>query len=257
MEKSDGLIQTGAYSIIGDRPSQQDSYCCTGDGNLLLASVCDGMGGMAGGERASQTAVRSLVNGIRNAIPLKENEIPATLRQCLEEADREVTQLCDASGNPLYAGTTAVAVMMVENRMYWGSVGDSRIYYLSGGEITTLTRMHNYNLKLDEMYRTGEISLEERERERGRGEALISFLGIGNLPLADVSAEPCVMKKGDMVLLCSDGLYKSLNDAQILAIVEESGENMQIAAGRLCNEALRLSVAKQDNTTVVILRMEQ
>lgn len=56
-----------------------------------------------------------------------------------------------------------------------------------------------------------------------------------------------------MLILCSDGLYKSLDEQQVQAIVEESGENVQIASKRLCEEALRLAVSKQDNTTVIVI----
>ena len=69
--------------------------------------------------------------------------------------------------------------------------------------------MHNYNLKLDDMVRNGTISQEEWIRESHRGEALISFLGLGELPLIDVNTEPLVMESGDMLILCGDGLYKA------------------------------------------------
>ena len=79
-------------------------------------------------------------------------------------------------------------------------------------------------------------------------------MGIGGLPIIDTSQTPFQMEKDDVVVLCSDGLYKSLDDQQVQAIIEESGGNMQIAAQRLCDEALRLSVSKQDNTTVIAVR---
>ena len=56
------------------------------------------------------------------------------------------------------------------------------------------------------------------------------------------------------LVLCSDGLYKAMDNEQIAAVIEESGENMDLAAKRLCLEALRLSRKKQDNTTVIVVR---
>ena len=68
------------------------------------------------------------------------------------------------------------------------------------------------------------------------------------------SSQTILMNQGDIVILASDGLYKSLTAVQIQAIVEESGGNMSIAAERLCKEAQRLGECKQDNTTVIAVR---
>ena len=70
----------------------------------------------------------------------------------------------------------------------------------------------------------------------------------------DSGSQVILMNQGDIVILASDGLYKSLTAVQIQAIVEESGGNMSIAAERLCKEAQRLGECKQDNTTVIAVR---
>lgn len=245
------MIQIAGYSIIGDRDSQQDSMRYEKRDNVVLAAVCDGMGGMQGGELASQQAIRTIFQEFAQ-VPAPR-AIPEWLRNIFIRADADVCRLTDPNGGYLNCGTTVVSAIAIDNQVYWGSVGDSRIYFLNRGQIRSITRMHNYNLRLEEMVRTGTISEEERMRESHRGEALISFLGMGELSLIDVNVEPIVMEAGDVLILCSDGLYKSLDDQQVQAIVEESGENMQIASRRLCEEALRLAVSKQDNTTVIAI----
>lgn len=245
------MIQIAGYSIIGDRDSQQDSMRYEKRDNVVLAAVCDGMGGMQGGELASQQAIRTIFQEFAQ-VPAPR-AIPEWLRNIFIRADADVCRLTDPNGGYLNCGTTVVSAIAIDNQVYWGSVGDSRIYFLNRGRIRSITRMHNYNLRLEEMVRNGSISEEERMRESHRGEALISFLGMGELSLIDVNVEPIVMEAGDVLILCSDGLYKSLDDQQVQAIVEESGENMQIASRRLCEEALRLAVSKQDNTTVIAI----
>ena len=80
---------------------------------------------------------------------------------------------------------------------------------------------------------------------------MISFLGIRGLPLIETNQQPIPMESGDILLLASDGLYKSLNMQQIAEIAETSGGDMELASRRLCEEACRCAVKKQDNTTVV------
>lgn len=244
-------LKAASYSILGDRPSQQDAAGMEWSDESLLVAVCDGMGGMQGGELASTTGITIIADAFRNQKPSEESKTPEWFQRQFEEADRVISSLQDLSGKPLGAGSTAVAAIFWDNRLYWGSVGDSVIYYIKKGQITTLNRMHNYNLKIDEMLKKGELSPENEAVERVKGEALISFLGIRGLPLIDTNQQPIQMEVGDVLLLASDGLYKSLDSQQIVAIVEESGGNMQIAARRLCENAQRLAGKKQDNTTVV------
>ena len=250
-------IQVGCYTIIGDRKSQQDTmqYAWKGD-YTVLAVVCDGMGGMSGGERASRKAVDVIFKNFAESFVTDEAQYSEWLKRSFVEADEAVAGLTDEAGNILHSGSTVVGVLIKNNRMYWASAGDSVIYYLDTQGIHTVTRMHNYNLRLEQLLNSGKITVEEAKKEsmNGRGEALISFLGIGGLPLVDSGSQTILMNQGDIVILASDGLYKSLTAVQIQAIVEESGRNMSIAAERLCKEAQRLGECKQDNTTVIAVR---
>lgn len=247
-------IQTGSYSIVGDRKSQQDFMQYAWSGNTLLAVVCDGMGGLSGGNLASERAVQSIFEDFQAVSELPENQFASWLQSSFEKADREVYQLADANGVPLGAGTTVVALLITEGRFYWGSVGDSRIYILRDNELRTVNRMHNYNLRIQELLDEGEMTEEQAQIERVKGEALISYLGMGGLYMNDVSEHADMLKEDDILILCSDGIYKSLDDQQIQAIVEESGGNMEIAARRLCSEAHRLKGMYQDNATVIAIR---
>lgn len=251
--KNKGL-EIGMYSVLGDRASQQDAGVYKWNKTLMMAVVCDGMGGMEGGDQASKIGVETLADLMEKQPPSSVREADQWLMAAFSEADRRIAFLTDEAGNTIYAGSTVVAVIISDGWMQWGSVGDSSIYILRNGEITILTRMHNYNLQLEEMFRIGEIDEESKIRESVRGEALISYLGIGGIPLVDTSRLPISLQKEDVILLCSDGLYKALEDEQIQVIIEESGGNMDIAARRLCEEACRLSVRKQDNTTVIAIR---
>ena len=249
-------LNTGVCRIQGDRNSQQDSYLVKNleDRPLLIAAVCDGMGGLSGGEKASAAAAGVLSDAFEKNPPYSSGAFNEWTQDVLIGADEEISSLVDENGKPLRAGSTCVMILSDDSSFLWGSVGDSRIMILRSGNLYTLTRMHNLFLYLNELLRTGQIDLEEYQKQAPQGEALISYLGIGNLSMIDLSANLIEWQEGDILILCSDGLYKALEDEQICAIIEESGGNIEIAARRLCMEAHRLSKKKQDNTTVILLQ---
>ncbi|MCI9592558.1 MAG: serine/threonine-protein phosphatase [Lachnospiraceae bacterium] len=244
----------GASSILGTRSYQQDfAYFYTGSQDVL-AVVCDGMGGLQGGERASKTAVQLLAQDFQKEKPIKN--IPAFLKREAGRMDQAVAALKDEKGKPLEGGTTLVAVYCHKNQMYWASVGDSRIYLIRDGKITSENREHNYRLLLQEQLAAGKITREfyEKEEKTPQAEALISFLGMNGLRVVDVTKMPVMLQSGDMVMLCSDGVYKSLNDSQVCAMAMDNDLDMYIAADRTTAMALRYGRRGQDNTTVILMK---
>mgnify|MGYP002538771543 CR=1 FL=1 len=157
-------IQVGCYTIIGDRKSQQDTmqYAWKGD-DTVLAVVCDGMGGMSGGERASRKAVDVIFKNFADSFVTDEAQYSEWLKRSFVEADEAVAGLTDEAGNILHSGSTVVGVLIKNNRMYWASAGDSVIYYLDTQGIHTVTRMHNYNLRLEQLLNSGS---KKRKHER-------------------------------------------------------------------------------------------
>ena len=86
-----------------------------------------------------------------------------------------------------------VAAIVEKDELYWLSVGDSKIYIIRGEEIISVCREHNYRLTLDQRLEQGQLTQEEYAAEEYRAEALISYLGMGNVSLMDVNAQPCSM----------------------------------------------------------------
>lgn len=244
-------LEIGLSSMIGTRESQQDSIFGCVNGTKALAIVCDGMGGLNGGEQASRLAVECLMKDWFD----KEDivDIPAFLEQAAIKADEKVFYQKDDRGEPVKAGTTIVAVVVRGHELYWLSVGDSRIYIIRGNEIMAVNRKHNYRMTLNRKLKRGEITKEEYAAEEYRAEALISYLGMGNISLMDVNPNPFLLEDGDIVVLSSDGLYKSLSEEEILGLVRIKEGDMQKAAETLTNAALEKKKVKQDNTSVVTL----
>lgn len=250
-------LSTLVRTDTGNRKYQQDAVYVTPSKVLaankttrVMALVCDGMGGMADGGRASQTAIQMMRHGFERIEKEKEVNIPAFFRQGIITIDRTINSFPKEDGKG--SGTTMVACIAEDNRLYWASVGDSRIYIIRGNEMKQVTRDHNYWLRLMEMVDAGQMTMEEAMGKRQK-EALISFLGIGNVSLMDINVEPFEMQYGDIIMLCSDGITKTLPDEQIKRIIINDMVKPEQKAEALVEAATHANSHSQDNTSVAMI----
>lgn len=251
-------LTTLMYSDMGNRKYQQDAVYVSPSKRIaankkskVMAVVCDGMGGMADGGLASTTAIDMMKQGFSRIEKMPDINIPEFFRSGIIAIDRAVAALPKENGRG--SGTTMVAVIAEDDKLYWASVGDSRIYILRGNDMRQVTRDHNYLLRLQEMVASGQMTLEEAQKQKQK-EALISFLGIGNVSLMDINIQPFQLQLGDAVLLCSDGIPKTLSDERIKAIMFSSTSSMKEKAHTLVMAAVRENTHSQDNTSVAILQ---
>ena len=248
-------IDCGMASLIGTRPTQQDCLDANVIGAKGMAIVCDGMGGLKGGALASHSAVECFVRDYQEY----DGELSPSLflSQEAEKLDQVVHNLKDEKNEPLHAGTTVVAVILEENRLYWMGVGDSRVYLLRNNKMQVLNRDHNYRMRLDEALKQGIITEETYRKEERKAEALISFIGKGGLTLIDYNVEPIFLQHGDTILLCSDGLYRTLDNSEILEICFQNLSSAQETAERLTETAVLSSLERQDNTSAVVFQYKE
>lgn len=254
-------LTTLTRSAVGNRDYQQDAVYVTPSKMLasnkktrVLAMVCDGMGGMADGGKASRTAIQMIVQGFLRVEKEPAFNIPLFFRQGILAADRMISEFPKENGKG--SGTTMVACIAEDNKLYWASVGDSRIYIIRGRQIQQVTRDHNYWLRLKEKVDAGEMTLEEAMADRKK-EALISYLGMGNVSLMDINTEPFEMQYGDIVMLCSDGITKTLPDDQIKNIIIADAVKPEQKAEALVEAATHANSHSQDNTSVVLIHYEE
>jgi len=235
------------------RKNNQDKYEYKVLGELLCYGVlCDGMGGADGGHIASQTATDFVSAALER--DLKPGMSESSLRGLMMSAAAGANALVfeAATKNPECAGmgTTLLLAVVSGESVYISSVGDSRAYFLNNGEQLQLTKDHTVvQMLLD----VGEISPDEAAEHPKRH---LITRAVGVLPQVDADFTRHPFGPGDMLLLCSDGLYnyagENMAGPALLAHLEES-----VVAGGVDNLIeLAKSAGGGDNVTAVLIRRE-
>jgi len=245
----------GVALAIGSRKNQQDAalvalrYFDTTDGSAeaVLGVLCDGIGGSRGGDVASQLCTQ----GMRDAfLRLNDLDFRSFFLNESQQLDQLTAELRDEFDEPLKAGSTMVSVIIMQSTLYWLSVGDSRAYIYRDGVLAQITMDHNYRKLLVEegLYSVDEAAIHPN------GEKLTSFMGIGGLKQIDSNSIPLQLAAGDMLLLCSDGLYKTLSIEEITALLDQ-GLAAQETADTLIRTTLEKQKPKQDNVSVILFTL--
>jgi protein phosphatase len=213
-----------------------------------LAVVADGMGGYEGGQEASRLAVETLVAVYRD---FGGDNPQDALIEALQTAHERIRQYSFAHPELRGMGTTCTAAAIVRgaqyDALYYVHVGDTRLYLIRDGQITRVTRDHSYVGRLVE---AGMISQEEAEHHPQRN-ILTAALGTNPDLIMDSPGHPEPLRPEDVLLICSDGLWGLVCDAEILDVVENKSAEQ---AGRELIELAR-ERGGPDNITVEILRL--
>jgi serine/threonine protein phosphatase PrpC len=226
------------------------------DPELGLLVVADGMGGHQSGEVASGIAIatipsslKSLVNGqIKGEISDQQLSSETNmLGFCLKMANQMIYESSKRYSKDAGMGTTCTAAVIKGDRVSIAHVGDSRCYLIRRGEIEQLTQDHSLAM---EQVRVGLISRDQAAHLNQN--ILTRSLGTEAEVKIDLDEHP--LFPGDVLLLCSDGLDKELNNDQILQAVMETPEPEQLAKHLI---DMANAAGGRDNITVAVARVEK
>ena len=223
------------------------SYCDEARGVSLLI-VCDGMGGAAGGDKASMLAVDCVSELILHKLDeteKTEDALAELLRDAVREANRIVYSQSLSEPALQGMGTTLVAAIVTERTAVVGNVGDSRAYLITGSDIRQITRDHSV---VEDMIKRGEITREE-SRHNPKKNLITRALGTDEDVLCDVF-RPAILP-GDALLLCTDGLTNLLTDEELFREIRDA-DDLEVC----CESLLRQTLARgaPDNVTITLFR---
>lgn len=260
-------LDVGSQTDKGRRKAKNEDaygvYYADTPGNRLLTEgallcVCDGLGGHIGGDIASKLAVSFVKDMLKEErppqddlgdiderdvgpFPIIRNAILRANDSIFQQNRDMLAQMNDKNARPM--GTTVLAAIVEERKVYIGNVGDSRAYHIRAGEIIARTEDHSW---VDEQVKLGLMSKAEAETDRRKN---ILTRSVGTHQDISVDTYRWHVAPGDMILLCSDGLVNMVPDKDIEKVFQKYGTSMEIAHQlvNLANEN-----GGKDNITVVV-----
>jgi len=211
-----------------------------------LAVIADGMGGYEGGQEASRLAVETVRYTYEHQF---DGDPQSTLIAGMQSAHQTIQRF--AVEHPEFAGmgTTCTALSIVGNRLSFAHIGDSRLYLIRADSISRLTRDHSYVGRLVE---SGVVRSEDAESHPQR-HILTAALGSGREVVPHTPEQPVLLEEGDIVLLCTDGLWGLVGEAELARVAQSE------PPGEACQRLVDLALERggPDNVTLLVLRITQ
>jgi PPM family protein phosphatase len=238
----------GRTSRLGNRTINQDRVTVLERENTVLLGIGDGLGGKIGGEIAAQTLINVL------AKEFKEVRLPIAnpkefLTQVLHKAHFAVIDAGRFQTPPINPGTTAVVCLIQEGVAWWAHVGDSRLYLFRGGVPIYRTRDHSV---VESLYEKGRITMRKRGSHPMKN-YMTRCIGLTNeVPEVTLSNE-VHLHAGDILLLCSDGLWEPLDDMLMGSILLEG--KLSDALNKAAERAEEKNYPNSDNITAAAIQI--
>lgn len=223
------------------RSSNEDAFGYSIEHGIYL--VCDGMGGAAGGEIASSIAVEEVLRMVSERQP--ESPLPKIAEDAVEVANREIFSRAQRNPSLNGMGTTLVALLVEETRVWVLNIGDSRCYRLRDGRLEQLTLDHSL---VEEQVRLGRMSPHEALQSPLRN---VITRALGTQSGVTPDCFQFEVQAGDLFLLCSDGLTRELPDETIQSLLYGDA-SLEERAGGLVEAANR--AGGRDNITCVLIQ---
>ncbi len=242
-------IEYAELSLLGDREDNQDRVTVSAAEQAALLVVIDGMGGHSDGSRAADTALKSLLESFRQtALPMFDPL--GFLHMALSRAHDEVAKLGNGQTIDTRPRATTAVCLVQEGAAFWAHIGDSRVYHMRHGKILQRTRDHSH---VELLLREGKITEEELPTHPMRNFVECCLGGDPAIPEMTLSGRH-VLQAGDVLLLCTDGIWANLRDSDIAGFFRDDNQELRAWLEALGRRAVQASTPFSDNSTAAVLR---
>ena len=242
-------VEYAKVSALGDRQDNQDRAAVVVADAAALLLVFDGMGGHSDGARAAEAGLEVLQDRfVAEKLPVFDPQ--GFLYHALSAAHDTVVALGGDLAVDFRPRATCAVCLVQEGGAYWAHVGDSRIYHVRDGGVHERSRDHSH---VEVLIQEGAISEEEAESHPMRNFVECCIGGDDPVPDMTITGRK-PLEPGDVLLVCSDGLWSGLGDADIATIAAAGDDNLADNLKALSLRALHATAPHSDNTTGTALR---
>ena len=228
---------------IGNRKYNQDRAAYAFGNDAVLLVLADGMGGHAHGELAATIAMQTFVEAFSGHVDDPQGFLSGTMRL----AHRRIMEL-PQNLDHAFPGTTCVAALIQDGVLHWGHAGDSRLYLLRDGAVLTRTLDHSM---VQMWVKSGAIDADQARTHPRRNQITNCLGGVEDLFEIELGA-PAELQSGDVVLLCSDGLFGPFDDKELAEAF--AVDPVDVALDALIGDAVLRETGRADNATGIAMR---
>jgi serine/threonine protein phosphatase PrpC len=242
-------VEYAKVSALGDRQDNQDRAAVVVAEEAAIMLVFDGMGGHSDGARAAETGLR-IVQDMFMSSTLPIFDPQGFLYTALARAHDEVVALGSDVAVDFRPRATCAVCLVQEGGAYWAHIGDSRIYQVRDGRVLVRSRDHSH---VEVLIQEGAITEEEAQDHPMRN--FVECCIGGDAPVPDMSiTRKQLLRPGDVLLACTDGLWSGLSDDDVAAIGASDDSSIGDNLKALSIKALNVNSPYSDNTTGAALR---
>ena len=234
-------------SQIGGRKKNEDRMGYSYSKAAAVFVVADGLGGHPAGDMAAQLGLQMVMSKFREQAKPTIPKVHNFIYEVMMSVHQSLVAYAMSNAMADTPSTTLVMAIIQEHRLYLGHCGDSRMYLIRQAEILMQTQDHSL------LMRDGPVFAESEFETQGR-HTLFSCLGAASAPFIEL-ADPVTLEFGDRVLFCSDGLWGSVQESEILQHMQQA--KVADGAAALVQLALRNGGPRGDNVTAVALNWEE